>query len=292
MWDPRQYVDTDFGLEENEGFEPRDDDDTIDATRLPHVMTALGPVEPAELGASYMAEHLLYDVDAVPSGERLDDPMAAIQELTAFVTAGARTLVDVSTRSTGRDVMGLVDIARRVPAHVIVATGGNAETVQSEISEGIGPRKVRPGVAIADTERDVPDLLALGLPVILTRPPRPTAQFDGVALLLEPGWEVGEFDDWPGFYIVTLGGEPAHLPAMAEAISRAVERGHSDRVMIAMGWDRRSRWHAFDGQPGLAFGMERIPLALMEAGLTALDVRKLLVDTPARFLTRIPVPGM
>lgn len=168
MWDRRTYDDTDYGLDPGESFEPRmiEDEDTVDTSLDPHVMTVLGPVAPDELGVCLHHEHVLCDPPAVTGEDpdyRLDDVDRASEELEAFITAGGRSIVDASPRDYGRDIGGLYAIAQRVPAHIIAVTGRHkhlhaarmenaldvdalTEEYVHELREGIGEWSVRPGV--------------------------------------------------------------------------------------------------------------------------------------------------
>ena len=67
----------------------------------------------------------------------------------------------------------------------------------------------------------------------------------------------------------------------AAMIARLVRAGFGNRLLISGDLDRRSYLRAHGGAPGLVYLVESFPLALMEAGLSAPDVRRLLVDNPA-----------
>ncbi len=67
----------------------------------------------------------------------------------------------------------------------------------------------------------------------------------------------------------------------AAMIARLVQAGFGNRLLISGDLARRSYLRAYGGAPGLVFLVESFPLLLMEAGLTAPDVRRLLVDNPA-----------
>ena len=175
MWDPRSYEDTDYGLEPGESFEPDDDDidDLIDLS-LPHVMTVLGPILPAELGVCLHHEHLLCDPIAVTQQEpdyRLDNPTNAQIDLEAYLTVGGRGIVDCSPMDYGRDIDGLVLLAQRVPAHIVAVTGRHkdlhasrmpnsldidalVEEYVSELQTGAGELGARPGAIKFGTSLD------------------------------------------------------------------------------------------------------------------------------------------
>ncbi len=67
----------------------------------------------------------------------------------------------------------------------------------------------------------------------------------------------------------------------AAMIVRLVQAGFRHRLLISGDLARRSYLRAYGGAPGLVYLVESFPLTLMEAGLTAPDVRRLLVDNPA-----------
>jgi phosphotriesterase-related protein len=71
----------------------------------------------------------------------------------------------------------------------------------------------------------------------------------------------------------------------AAAMSRLVDAGYADQLLVSGDMARRSLLRGYGGAPGLGYIVERFPLMLMEAGLDALAVRKLLVGNPARALT-------
>ena len=56
-------------------------------------------------------------------------------------------------------------------------------------------------------------------------------------------------------------------------------------MLVSAGLERPDDLLARGGPRGLGWVMERVPLALMDAGLDALAVRRILVDNPARTLT-------
>ncbi|HET8524585.1 MAG TPA: hypothetical protein VFL82_15220 [Thermomicrobiales bacterium] len=161
----------DFGLDPGESFEPAIAEEPFDLAQ-PHVMTVLGPVDPADLGLTLHHEHII----ANPPGDDLDlvinDPHRALLELEAFEQVGGRTVVDMTTADYGRDVQAIAWIAERSPVHIILATGHHkhlyaapyvgdrtadeiaAISIQ-ELTGGIGDSGIRAGVIKAGTSLDV-----------------------------------------------------------------------------------------------------------------------------------------
>lgn len=175
MWDRRNYMDTDFGLVDDESFEPSDGDSRSDVdTTVPYIMTVLGPIEPDELGVCQHHEHILCDPVSraqVDEACRLDRIDLASEELESFFTSGGRSMVDASPIDYGRNAEGLRAISQRVPVHIITVTGRhkhhfagcmpNALDVESllaeylgEITDGIGNSGIRPGVIKFGTSLD------------------------------------------------------------------------------------------------------------------------------------------
>lgn len=160
----------DFGLEAGESFEPDELDDEFSLNQ-PHVMTALGPIDPAALGVTLHHEHVIakpMDVGAADPDLILDSTDAAYAELEDAYYAGLRAIVDMTPADYGRDPAAIYWVAQRVPVHVIVATGhhkhahaapwvGNrtaediAETSIDEIRNGIADTPMRAGVIKAGT---------------------------------------------------------------------------------------------------------------------------------------------
>ncbi len=165
--------DYDFGLEPGESFEPQDLDDEIELDQ-PHVMTALGPVDPGSLGVTLPHEHVVVkprDVALVDPDMILDSVDAAFAELEDAYYAGVRTVVDMTSADMGRDPTALRWVAQRAPVHLVLATGHHrhryaapwvgdrsaAEIAAVEIDEirnGIAGTFMRAGVIMAGTSRD------------------------------------------------------------------------------------------------------------------------------------------
>ncbi len=161
----------DYGLPPGETFEPAEEDEAPFDLNLPHVMTALGPIEADALGFTLHHEHVLckpLDVGAEDPDLMLDDPHAALAELERYFYAGGRSIVDMTSADYGRDVAAISWVAQRAPVHVILATGHHkhrhaapaagdqtADEIAArnirELTEGIDGTTVRAGVIKAGT---------------------------------------------------------------------------------------------------------------------------------------------
>lgn len=160
----------DWGLAEDEAFEPDDLDDEIGLDQ-PHVMTALGPVDPGALGVTLHHEHVIakpMDVGANDPDLLLDSRDVAFAELEDAFYAGLRTIVDMTPADYGRDPDAIYWVAQRAPVHLVVITGHHkhlhaapwvgdktakeiAAVSTDEIRNGIGGTPMRAGVIKAGT---------------------------------------------------------------------------------------------------------------------------------------------
>lgn len=160
----------DWGLEDDETFEPSELEDEIALDR-PHVMTALGPVDPGALGVTLHHEHVIakpMDVGSIDADLLLDSRDAAYAELEDAFYGGLRAIVDMTPADYGRDPAAIFWVAQRAPVHVIVITGHHkhlhaapwvggmaaaeiAAVSIDEIRNGIGGTSMRAGVIKAGT---------------------------------------------------------------------------------------------------------------------------------------------
>lgn len=167
MWDRRNYRDTDFGLLEDETFEPPDarQADELDLTQ-PYIMSVLGPIVPDQLGICQPHEHILCDpvelTGDVPDYclDRID---LACEDLEAFLTVGGSSLVDATTIDYGRDLAGLRSIGQRLPVNIVAVTGrhqhAHAARMSNSLEEGSIERElladinaeIKPGLIVAGT---------------------------------------------------------------------------------------------------------------------------------------------
>jgi phosphotriesterase-related protein len=297
--------------------------------RRPHVMTALGPIEPAALGPTLAAERVSSPApEQAASDEPPDDRHRTLAELEDLYAAGGRALLD-PTADDGRDVGALRWLAARAPVHLLAVAGVTdrtapteggpgavarlAATFTRELTEGIGGTPTRAGAILVGWKEAAARGVALhaaarahaasGAPLLL-RTPRPAAASAALAELRGEGVEparvtVGGFvgrPDEADLTALVAGGVSlafdrlaanADWPAAAQAttLRALVAAGYGDRLLLSPGLDRRSSLRAYRGEPGWVWLPERFALTLMEAGLDAPAVRRLLVDNPARALT-------
>jgi phosphotriesterase-related protein len=130
-----------------------------------HVMTVLGPVDPADLGFTQPHEHVLIDLfDMKGSYDGiLEDRDLAAEEVGHYAEAGGRTIVDTTAIGIGRDPDGLAHVSRATGVNIVMGTGWyrepvyNAEVLGStsraladrlieELERGVGDTRIRPGV--------------------------------------------------------------------------------------------------------------------------------------------------
>jgi len=92
------------------------------------VETALGPVATAELGPTLMHEHVVTRSPGVHENwPHLFDRNAILalaeRKMADLHGRGIRAIVDLTTVDLGRDIDLIVDVARRSPVKIVVATG-------------------------------------------------------------------------------------------------------------------------------------------------------------------------
>jgi phosphotriesterase-related protein len=328
----------DFGLEEGESFEPVELDDETGIDQ-PHVMTALGPVEPGALGVTLHHEHVIakpLDVGAADPDLLLDSTDAAYAELEDAFYAGLRAIVDMTPADYGRDPAAIYWVAQRAPVHVIVVTGHHKHlhaapwvgdrTAQEiaavsidEIRNGIGDTPMRAGLIkagtslneITEVEERVLRAAAFahretGAP-ISTHTDKGTMALEQLAILREEGVSperviIGHLDfaldedylrrvlDTGAFISFDQVSKEKYAPdsERAEMLKRMADAGYLDRLLISGDLARKSYWLSYGGGPGFRYLVESFPVVLMEAGFSAHDVRRVLIDNPRIALTTHP----
>jgi phosphotriesterase-related protein len=324
MWNPDTYRDTDFGLDPDEAFEPQDDldDDFRPEEGEPFVTTVLGPIRPDEIGVALVREHLQW-VPTEPSGDpdrRLNDATAALQDLEAFFTVSGRTVVSATPAGAGRDARALIWLARRAPVHVVGATGyvgGDGESIRVRIAidlrEGMDGTAARPGIYVIGAEqRSVAEDAAIDeighqrpshdVPVLAIAPAgRQREILDRLASAGVPAGRVivagagslppddigPMLDDGAWLLFDGLGESGDSDQLHARRIVELVSEGNADRILLSHGYRRRSLLTGYGGGPGLSYIVEQFAVMLLEVGLEALDVRRMLVDNAVAALTSV-----
>jgi phosphotriesterase-related protein len=69
---------------------------------------------------------------------------------------------------------------------------------------------------------------------------------------------------------------------------RLADAGYLDRLLISGDLARKSYWLSYGGGTGFRYLVESFPVVLMEAGFSAHDVRRVLIDNPRIALTTHP----
>ncbi|MEE9286091.1 MAG: phosphotriesterase-related protein [Dehalococcoidia bacterium] len=136
------------------------------------VNTVLGPVSTADLGATLTHEHLLaspmgVEYDSTLLFDREGQLLKIIGDMKELRGAGIATIIDPIPIELGRNVEFMVDVARASGINIICATGlyheqgtfsgyppyfkmkstdDLAQIYIKEITDGVGPDRVRPGV--------------------------------------------------------------------------------------------------------------------------------------------------
>ena len=160
----------DYGLAPGERFEPDEDADEPSDSSRPHVMTALGPIDPGALGFTLPHEHVICKPPDAETDLALNDVANAVAELDGYAMAGGRAIVDLTTADYGRAIGDMLWVAQRVPVHIVLATGHHghrcsaqdlgdrtteeiAQSMVQELVEGIDGTGVRAGVIVAGTSQ-------------------------------------------------------------------------------------------------------------------------------------------
>lgn len=152
-------------------------------TATGRVQTALGPIDPAELGWVLPHEHTAIALWHIPNRWdywelRRDEPLI-IEELGAFRAAGGGAIVDLTLDAVGRDPEWLAAIARATGLHVVMGSGwyrgahypaealidrrsvdALADVIVRDATDGVGETGVRAGI-IGEIGTDKPWLSAL-----------------------------------------------------------------------------------------------------------------------------------
>lgn len=167
MWDPNRYRDSDYGLRDEERFEPDEYDDADDrpGPGEPYLQTVLGPIRADETGVTLIQEHVFSMPQDGRSEFRLDDPQAALFDLETFFTVGGRTIVDTTCPWEGRSAGTLTWLAQRAPVHIVASdaidAGGGSVDARIPSAPGRGApggldgTDVQPGILTMQVDSPV-----------------------------------------------------------------------------------------------------------------------------------------
>ncbi len=136
------------------------------------VNTVLGPISSADLGATLTHEHLIasamgVEYDSTVHFDYENELLKAIGEMKRLKAAGISTIIDPIPMEIGRNVNFMADVAEKSGINIICSTGVYHESgpfagypthfrmrtmeelsdiYVKEITQGVGPRKIKPGV--------------------------------------------------------------------------------------------------------------------------------------------------
>ncbi len=281
--------------------------------RRPHVRTLLGPIEPAALGVGLVVRGLVSEGATGAGGG------AVLPALEDFFAVGGRALVVAATER--HDHASLARIAGRAPIHLVAAAGVPAFFGSEGAAADAPPREEGGGVEDAgllllDINRRAEGVGAgweaafavgaaahrrSGLPILLHGGGEGAVSAvaglaaegvePGRIVVLGPagGWREGELEA-----VLATGACGVVGVDAAAAVGRGRD-GWADRIAslawdgfgerLLLGVDGSAIAPTVGGAPLLTAVVERFPLRLMEAGVAALAVRRLLVENLARALT-------
>jgi hypothetical protein len=266
----------DYGLEPGESFEPIDDGaDSFDLSQ-PHIVTALGPIDPDDLG---------FTACLSPSVENDDrwsrNPGGTVAALEDAYNGGLRALLIAEPMRSEQEVADLVWIAGRSPVHLIVTKDPIRRDIFTDTSLKPGCLRISMMPFIPQVARTVLDYPER-LPVVLTFEPGPSV------MVLSPS--TARLADLERI---------AETPTQPESEATSIELGTFNPVRVSFDRPRQIPGftlvhpeHAYllllalgPSPSSWAEAVERSPLELMELGLDAPTVRRILVDNPVRALT-------
>lgn len=247
--------------------------------REPHVMTALGPIEPAALGLTLVGA---WDVSLVGPDR---DPATALLQLEQLYATGVRAVVELDCLDSESRLADLAWLSARSPIHILTSAGFTPD----EFVAGSRPSvPVRPGLRVPPAVPNAPtkdgrgrlpifvelttvlDTLPemarfaaeTGVPLTAVADPLSATTGDTRAVL-EAGARL----------VLIAGDEASTMPAVAARFKWLSDLGFSDRLGLG-----------YRGDPVMV--MERMPIFLMEAGLASIAVREILVGNPLQSLLR------
>jgi phosphotriesterase-related protein len=300
----------DYGLDPGESF------DLWDETTLgpydPHIMTVLGPIDPGDLPPTnaHATIAMLRDPASRDWIESQEHQAQALAEMEEAVAVGIGALVDLNGPMHGRNPALLRAIAEHSSMNIIPATGPHPGLTHEQalhlmiveanvdIEEGSMLAGVI-SVSINDSllESALDAHAVTGLPMVIDvghlglrsafkrlqhlKAPATGIIFSGIDPLAEAAQHA--VIEGGGFLLFDgLVGDRARDVEAGKAVTRLVQSGNGESILIGYNPQLRSEWLSYGGGPGWPYLVEQFPLLLLEDGLSALDVKTILVDNPNR----------
>lgn len=220
----------------------------------------------------------------------------------------------VATAGFHRELHSRPFVAGRSPE--ALAADLQRELIDGDAATGVRPGQLKAGSSldtITATERTAFAAVALahratGVPVI-THAEAGTMGREQVDLLSSLGVPADRitvshldrrFDDGPMLRSVLrtgafIGfdqlGKPRYGPdePKAAVIAALIADGFGDQILLSHDMARRSLLPAYGGEPGMTWLLDRFVFMLLDAGVDAADIHRILVDNPARSLTVQPL---
>ena len=277
----------------------------------PHVRTLLGPVVPAALGPTLVGEpfDLAAETLRLPAaGVGLEDALLA--ELEDAYAAGVRTVVALCRTEHARFL--LTWLASRAPVHLVAVASPEMAVEGDGLPFGavVLDLDASPSANQSTLDAVISVHRERALPVMVrSRDSRKALDVTNALLLggIDAGhlWVGGcEWDDDPAEPLAVLetgisaafdrvlgaidgtddGGQRG---GYAGLIGQVIRYGYAGRILLGSGVAGGGELRV-GGGPGMAAVLERFPLMLMDVGLQAMDIRQVVIDTPARLLTIRP----
>lgn len=295
MWERARNIDS--------GWVGADDDDRLDETMAaealaepfdrsrPHILTALGPIEPAALGPVLVGE----DLGTLTVSLIDDNREVLLAELEDAYAVGIRSLVVMPVGSS--DERATIDwLAGRAPVHLVPleSVGGNTADLTAVDRAGGLSLQIDAGMPNIDAlvdigiVRDLSFHLAGFVPEMIRtirtlgeHGVKPARVWIGGSLIANPDLAARLLSAGISFSVQT--GDDAS-EAVARAIVDYVKTGYIDQLMLGSGAERTADQQS-NGGTSRGDVIDRFPIDLLEAGLSALQVRQLLVENPMRLFT-------
>ncbi|MCC6313313.1 MAG: hypothetical protein IT337_04830 [Thermomicrobiales bacterium] len=310
MWRRSEETDSGWigaGADDDLDRRMADEDVALDLAQ-PHVMTALGPIEPGALGVTLAGEPIA-DLFVTDAGERtaIDPKHALLAELADAHAIGVRSLVVSGGGIGGAVLPGVRWLAERIPVHVVVLHrvdfAGPDSLLEPDEAHSftwggleVTTEAVRQGAAKALAR----NMRATGLAARI-HADRADDAVDAVIRLRNAGVDVSRIWvgnlDWvvasaAAAQVLNLGATIAFdrllgdsRQPVATLVGSLVEAGWADRLLFSSGAGHADQLRVRGHPTGIAMALDVFPLVLMDAGVAAQDVRRGLIDNPARLLT-------